>query len=87
MNLSIDQIIDLIKTIVKSSAPKAFFEVIKPFLPAPLAAVLGWAVNHTDCLDELLDALRGAFGSTLGASDNLTEIAADIEATKRLANA
>lgn len=85
MNLSLDQIIDLIRTIVTSNAPKVLLEAVRPFLPAPLSAVLGWAVNHTDCLDELLDAIRGSFGSTLGASGSLTEIAADIEATKRLA--
>lgn len=81
--MTIDQIIELIRGILATDTPKTIIAVVAPFLPKPVAALLSWAADHGDCLDELFMRLRGSFGST--GSAELAECEADIVACQQLA--
>lgn len=82
MNFSIDDIIALIEKLVAAANPDALLPFLKPFLPAPVYAVAAWAVDHKDCILDLVNALRGAFSSD-GA--DLSAVADDVAACRELA--
>jgi hypothetical protein len=80
--MTIDDIVALLEKVVALANPEALLPVLKPFLPAPVYAVAAWAVAHKDCILDLVNALRGAFGSD-GA--DLSEVADDVAACRALA--